>query len=160
MAENEPPSLCCGVRNKKYPIPAVGGANGGSWNAVPLRIKPDLGKVAENSAKPPAKQCCDVFHERELRSNFANKTGILAPEAGAFAFDPGALAGITDVLAGEPAADDIDPPDPIGSKSSSVDGSDVVIAGDLRPMLRQNSAAIRVDFAERDRAESAGAFET
>jgi hypothetical protein len=62
----------------------VFGANGGSWYAMPLCIKPDLGQVSENSSEPSSwplrrasKQVCDVLHNDELRSNLANEASVL-----------------------------------------------------------------------------------
>jgi hypothetical protein len=36
------------------PVPDVRRTNGGSWYAMPFSVKPDLGQVSENLAKPPA----------------------------------------------------------------------------------------------------------
>lgn len=39
------------------------GANGGSWYAMPLRIKPERGQVSKNAVQPSTKQRCDVLHD-------------------------------------------------------------------------------------------------
>jgi len=44
------------VGNNPDPLASVRRTNGLSRYSVPLRIKPDLGKVAENTVKPAMKQ--------------------------------------------------------------------------------------------------------
>jgi hypothetical protein len=51
------------VGNDPNPVAPVWGTNGGSWYAVPFRIKPERGQVSENSLKAPSKQSCDVLHD-------------------------------------------------------------------------------------------------
>jgi hypothetical protein len=51
--------------------------NGGSRYAIPLRIKPERGQVAENSSKSANSEGIDVFHEDVSRSKQANDAGIL-----------------------------------------------------------------------------------
>ena len=65
------------VGNNPDAIPSVRGTNGGSWYAVPFRIKPERGQVSENSAKSPAKQRCDVLHDDVAGLYFANNSGVL-----------------------------------------------------------------------------------
>jgi hypothetical protein len=57
-------------------------------------------------------------------------------------------------LAREPAADGING-NSVSRKSIGCKGSDIVIAGDFRPMVRENRTAIRIDFAEGFRFELA-----
>ena len=102
-------SFAFGVGHNPDAVPAVRCTNGGSRYAVPLRIVPERGQVSENVSKPPSKQSCDVFHDNVARSYLANKPGIFAPETGSFAGQSGTVPGVTDVLAGEPAAYDIGP---------------------------------------------------
>jgi hypothetical protein len=68
-----------GVGNKPESVAAVRGTNGGSWYAVPLRVIPERGQVSENFSKPSTKQCCDVLHDDESGSYFANQARVLAP---------------------------------------------------------------------------------
>ena len=96
-----------GVGNNPDAISDVRGTNGGSWYAVPFCIKPERGQVSKNSVKPPSKQSCDVLHDDVAGSKFANDSGVILPEAAAFALNSDAVAGAADVLAGEAAADDI-----------------------------------------------------
>jgi hypothetical protein len=65
------------IGNDPDSVPAVRRTNGGSWYAVPFRIKPERGQVSENSLNSPSKQSCDVLHDDVARSYFANKTGVL-----------------------------------------------------------------------------------
>lgn len=150
--------LASGVGNNPEAVSAVRGANGGSRNAVPLRIEPDLGKVSENTVQPSTKQRCDVLHDRVAGSKFANETGVLRPKSGASAVDASALPCKANVLAREAAADDVDA-NSIGSKSSCREGSDVVIDGHLGPVLVEDTARERFDLAERDGLEPASALE-
>jgi hypothetical protein len=68
-----------GVGNNPDAISLVVCANGGSWYAMPFRIKPERGQGPENDAEPSMKQICDVLHDDEEGSNFANKSGVLRP---------------------------------------------------------------------------------
>jgi hypothetical protein len=52
-----------GVGQNPDSVAKVRCVNDGSRYAVPFRVIPDLGQVAENVSNPPSKQCCDVFHE-------------------------------------------------------------------------------------------------
>jgi hypothetical protein len=56
-------TLASGVGHDPNAIPPVGSANGGSRNAVPLRVIPERGQVSENCSKPSPKKCCDVLHD-------------------------------------------------------------------------------------------------
>jgi hypothetical protein len=121
---------------------------------MPLRIKPERGQVSENGSKPPAKESCDVLHDDEIGSKFASKSGNLAPEARPRALDANTAAGVGYVLAGEPAADDVNG-NSIGSKTLCGKGSDVIVTGHLGPMLRQHAAAKGFDLAKGDGLKTA-----
>ena len=88
----------------------------------PSRIHPHLGQVSENSAKPPRSEHWRVFHVRELWSYFVNDPGHFHPEAGSLAVDSCAFSSGANVLAREPAADDID----VSAPPIPVEGSHVV----------------------------------
>ena len=68
-----------GVGHNPDPVASVRRTNGGSWYAVPFRIVPERGQVAENSLNSPSKQSCDVLHEDVAGSYLANNSGVLAP---------------------------------------------------------------------------------
>jgi len=69
----------CGVGHNPDPISSVRRTNGGSWYAVPFRIKPERGQVSENTLKSPSKQSCDVLHDDVAGSYLANNSGVLRP---------------------------------------------------------------------------------
>jgi hypothetical protein len=118
-------SLLAGVGNNPDSLTAMGSANAGSWYAMPFRIEPDLGQITEYSPEPSSiissKEIWDVFHDCVSGSNFANKTGKLAPESrsggvGSFWGEPHTPCR-TDILAREASGNDIDSSNSIPNKS-------------------------------------------
>jgi hypothetical protein len=99
----------------------------------PLRIKPDSGQVAENSAHSPMKQRCDVLHDEVSGSNLANQPEKLSPQAAPLPVDPLSLPGIANVLTRESAADDVDVAAVFSNKSSG-EGANIVVPPCGRPM--------------------------
>jgi hypothetical protein len=152
------PSDALGVGNNPNPVASVRGTNGESWYAMPVRIIPERGQVSENRVQPSRKQRSDVLHDEDLGSKFANEADDFGPEPRTLASKACTRSGQTDVLAGEPAADDIDG-NSIGSKSLCGKLPHVPIAGDIGPVLGEDAAGEVFDFAERDRLETACAFE-
>lgn len=152
-------SEALGVGHKPESVSLVGRTNGASRYAVPLRIVPERGQVSEYTAHSSIKQRCNVFHDDELRSYFANKSGVLGPETTTTAFNPLPTTGIRNVLAGEPATDGVNT-NAIGSKSLAGKVSNVMVARNLRPMLGEDAARKLFDLAERDGLETARAFKT
>lgn len=73
---------------------------------APPRIVPHCGQVSENSSKPSRSEYWGVFHEDVARSNLANDSCELSPEAGSRTVEPCAFSGATDVLAREAARND------------------------------------------------------
>ena len=71
--------LVSGVGHNPDPVTTVRRTNGGSWYAVPFRIKPERGQVSEYRVQPSTKQRCNVLHDAEARSKLANKTGEFPP---------------------------------------------------------------------------------
>jgi hypothetical protein len=57
-------------------------------------------------------------------------------------------------LAWESSGDDINAGNSIGSKSFCGKGADIIVAGDVRPVLGEDFAGDLFDFAERDRFEA------
>lgn len=49
--------LADGVGHNPNSVASVRGTNGGSWYAMPFRIKPERGQVSENRVNPSTKQC-------------------------------------------------------------------------------------------------------
>lgn len=146
--------------NNPDPVPSVRGANGASWNAVPLRVIPERGQVAENSAERSAaierKQPWDVLQDRVTRLNLANDSGEFRPKVPFVGF-AAPRSGDAERLAREPAANNVDC-DSIGAKPLGGEGSHVVVTGHVGPMLAEDGAAVGLDFAERDGSHS-GALE-
>jgi hypothetical protein len=124
---------------------------------MPLCIIPERGQVPENSVKPPNKEVCDVFHDDVTGSKFANETGVFEPQSGPRAVEAIASSGSTDVLAGEPATDDVNANsicrDVLGAKLS-----DIGVTPHLWPMLREDPATVWLNLTERDRLEAAGSL--
>lgn len=143
-----------GVGNKPDPITLMIGADGRSWYTVPDRIKPERGQVSENGSHPETKQAWNVFHDDEAGSNLANKAPILTPQTRSRTFEANSLSSEGDILAREPAADDIDG-NSVSGKSVSCEGSDIFVAGHLWPMFRQDFPTEWVDLAEGGRLEAA-----
>ena len=150
-------SLEVGVGHKPHSVSSVRGADGGSWNTVPDRIVPDLGKGPENGSHSETKQAWDVLHDDETGSCLANNAPVFAPQTRSRTFEASPLSSEGNVLAREPAADDIDG-NSIGSKSCCGELADVVIARDLWPVLCQDAATEWVYLAERYSLEAAGAL--
>jgi hypothetical protein len=148
-------SFAIGVGHNPYPIPMMLGTNGRCRDAMPFRIEPERGQVSKNSSEPPRKEPWSVLHDNDTGSNFANETGALGPKARAFASKARALSGETDILARETGADGIDG-NSICAEPTARERFRIVIAGHPRPVFREHGAAMRVDLAERDRAEGAG----
>ena len=67
------------------------------------------------------------------------------------------MAGDTDILAGESAADGIGS-NSICSEASGGESSDIVVTGNVWPVVGEDFPAIGVDLAERDGSHS-GSFE-
>lgn len=143
-----------GVGNDEDAVTAVRGADGSRRDAVPLRIEPARGQVPENDIKPPNKESCDVLHDHESGSKVANCSHVLPPKAGAVPSQTGALAGVADVLAGEPTAHHLH-----WFHRRPVDGGHVLVTGGVRPVPRQHLTAERVALDLPDRAADAGPFE-
>jgi hypothetical protein len=136
----------------------LAGTHGVSADTIPLRIIPERGKVSENDSEPTSSEGCNILHEYEAGSKLANEASKLRPEAAPLAGDANSLPCLANVLAGEASADCING-NSIGSQAVGAKLSHVIVAGNLRPMLSQHTPAERVDFAERHRAEPAGALQ-
>jgi hypothetical protein len=76
----------------------------------------------------------------------------LAPQSAALSGETCAVPGEADVLAGEPAADDVNAIEL--TQSSCIERTDILEARNLRPLLAENSPAVGLNFAERDRTHS------
>ncbi len=156
----EPLAVARGVGNHPNSVPAMPGANIGSWNAMPLCIKPERGQVSKNSPKPSAwllswasKQVCDVLHDDVAGSNFANKAGDFRPESASGSFHPSLLSGAGDILAREASANNVDCSDILALQLSHV-----FMDGNARPVLGKDAPWEWLDLAERHGLEAASAL--
>jgi len=155
-----------GVGNNPHTFSTLRSANEGRRNVFPFRIIPDAGQVSENSAKPSAwpftwasKQVCDVLHDDVSWSKTASKTDDFAPKPASRAFCNARLFSCTaNILAGKSTCDDINAGNSIGSKSLCGKGADIIVAGDIGPVLGEDFARERFDFAEGDGFETACSF--
>lgn len=121
----------------------------------PFRIEPQGGQVSENDVDSSNKERADVFHEDEAGSYFANEASVLSPEPGLFSFDAFAEAGVRDVGAGEPAAEEIH----AIAKGPAVEGSHVRpyrarSQATLFHARKKDGARIGVPLHESDRAKA------
>jgi hypothetical protein len=142
--------LASGAGNNPDPIAPMRGANGGSRDAMPLRIVPERGQVPENGSESSPEKRGDILHDDVSGSNLANKTGVFTPEAAAFTCEPRAFASRADILAGKSAANNVD-----WSDMFRLQLPHVSMDGYVRPVLRQHAAGKLLDFAEGDGLEAA-----
>jgi hypothetical protein len=143
--------LAVGVGHNEHSLSHVWRTNGASGNSRPFRIIPEAGQVSANGCHVSIKQRCDVFHDDVAGSYFANQPCELAPQSRSLASDPTTVSGSRNVLAGEATANNV------GEASVEPECANVVVAGDIRPMLGEDSAAEGIDFAEGDGSHS-GSF--
>jgi hypothetical protein len=130
--------LALGVGHNPDSVPAVRRTNGWSWNNVPFRIKPERGKVAENGVQPPRSESWDVLNNRPSGSYVAKYPSKLVPKTRPRSCEASTFACNADVLAGEPAADEIDWPISVGGW----EGSHVTVARHVGPMLGEDARGI------------------
>lgn len=105
----------------------MGGADVASSEHTPPRRIPHTGKVLEDGDKSASAKVRGVFREDKARPYLANDARVLAPEAATLSSEPGSCSGALDVLAGEPAADDVD----VSSPRAPVERADIVPDGEL-----------------------------
>jgi len=124
---------------------------------MPLRIIPERSEAPEHDVQSARAKGGDVFDDDPARARFLDDAEILEPETGTTAGESCAFAGDGKVLAGKPAADQIDghamPGQQLGAHSPNV-----VMDGHPGPMLRQHAPAERFDLAEH-RGLHSGLFE-
>jgi hypothetical protein len=136
-------SFAVGVGNDKHAVAAVSGANGGSRDAIPFRVIPARGQVPENSTHPPTKQSWNVLHDDVSGPNHANDPGVFAPQAGPCSVDSFSPSGDADVLAGEAAADAVNPP-LVGFGRR--ERFDIIVSRHVGPVLRQHAPTVGVNL--------------
>lgn len=103
----------------------------------------------------PLNRCLlDVLAYDKARKDTGNDAGHFGPEVERDPPPPGCAR---EWLTGEAAADDING-NSIGSKPIGGEFSDIIVNRHPRPMFSQYALAEWINFAERDRLESARAF--
>jgi hypothetical protein len=135
------------------------GTNGESRYAIPPSIKPERGQRPENVSEPSTKQLCDVFHNDDRGVDFTNEAMIFPPQTAALTFEASALARKANVLAGEPADDNVNG-NSIGSKDFSGEFADIIVNLHSGELVLHDALAKRQHFAERDGLEPARPLET
>jgi hypothetical protein len=124
------------------------GTNRRSRYNLPLSIVPQPGKVGQDFREAAGAESSDIFHEDVARSCLANKTGRVGPEP-SVVFRPFPAPRERGWLAGEAGREDVDASVDV-SEVPSVEGSHVVPAGDMGPVLLEDLPAIGVDLAKTD----------
>jgi len=109
----------------------------------------DFFQISEHPARTSSAERRDVLNQHPAGSCVCDDSPHLKPQPGSFAREARALAGCADVLTGESAADEINPAVP-----GAVEGADVVVDGDVGPVLAEDGAAEGIDFAEGDGADA------
>lgn len=144
-----------GVGHNPYSVAEMGGANVGSWYAMPLSVIPERGQVIEDTSKSSNKEGWRVFQDDKTWSKLPNHSGDLGPKATALSSDALSPTGQANVLTGETGCNDID----ATSNGRAVEFPHVAVAGDIGPVLGEDFARERFDFAEGNGFESASSFE-
>ena len=117
------PSVAKGVGQYPYSLSDVRRPGIVSAQHAPFRIEPHRGQITEDDVQSSKSEHWGVLHEDVAWSHLTNDPGKFSPEAAAPPpSNTRAFPGGGDVLAGEPAADDIDKPSPGGS----VKGANVI----------------------------------
>jgi hypothetical protein len=97
-----------GVGQYEHPVPDMRGANGGSRNAMPLSIIPDLGQRPENSVQSSSKQRCHVLQHNRSGLQFSNQANGLKEQSRPFPGQSCPSSGVGNILTRESADDAID----------------------------------------------------
>jgi hypothetical protein len=105
-------------------------------------------QVGQYPIRAATSESRDVLSDNPMRLDLADEPRELGPETGPAALDPGALAGATDVLAGEAAADEVDRQKPVGPQPLRRERADVLIEPCFGPVLAEDPSCITVSFAE------------
>lgn len=127
-------------------MPAVRCPELGRRKAVPFRIEPECGQVAEDTGKCCPNKSGTVFHEDEAGSNLANDTGNVRPEP-PIVFHTKPLAGGAERLAGESRSDAIH----CATPWAAVEGGKVVpdrsvLQGRVRHPRHEDGRGVAVPF--------------
>jgi hypothetical protein len=133
----------------KYPdsVSEMRGADTGRSQHSPFRIEPHRGQVCKNSSEPPRSEHWAVFQEDSSRFNLVNDPSALTPQSAALVIEPGALAGRTDALAGEPRRYHVNMPVPRSSvKTCNVRPNRERAEASIVLPLHQNLCGVGITF--------------
>lgn len=153
----KPVSEARGVGYNPEAIPPVRRVNGVSRDTVPFRIIPERAEGPEHSPQSSRAKDWAIFKDDKPWPYIGDEADNLTPKP---TFGPVRSChppDEADILAGEPAADDING-NSICSKSSCCEFSDVMVARHLRPVFRQNAAGKILNLAKRYSLEPASAL--
>ena len=133
-------SFATGVGHNEDAIANVRRANGGSGNAIPFRVIPALGQLSENGSEfsGVSQEPCNVLHEDVARSHLANEPSEFRPEPSVICVTE-SFPGDADGGTRESSAEEID-----RFEVCAADLCDVVIAGHVWPVSREDASAIRI----------------
>jgi hypothetical protein len=135
----------------------------GSTQHTPPSIKPQRGKVTQNSVESSKSKHWRVLNECVEGSYFAKYSGKLAPQSAALSIKSRSVAGCANVLAGEPSAHNVNESAP----GLAVECPHIVPDGEpwqdsVALSLQQDLAAVRFNLdstncgmSEKDAAEDA-----
>jgi len=116
-----------GVGQNPHSLSDLGSAGISRAQHSPFRIVPQRGQVSEYDSEPPRSEYWRVFHECESRSYLANNPSHLRPETRSCTVESFAFPGCADVLAGEPAGNDVNASAPW----LAVEGAHIIPDGEL-----------------------------
>ena len=115
-------------------------------------------QVSEHLVESQRDVTNNIFSKYPSGSDFANNSAHLRPEV-ARVFRASLLAGMAEWLTRVAACDDPDVSDSVPSQSVCCNGVNVLVAGNIGPVLSQDGAGERFDFTEGDGSHS-GSFQT
>jgi hypothetical protein len=115
-------SIPVAVGHKPEPFASVRGTNGGCGEQTPFRIKPEDGKVAQDTSEPSgSNNVGDVLQVDVARSHLSDDASSMRPEV-SLVIKSGSFAGGREGLARESASDDVNESMP----GMSVEGGEVI----------------------------------
>lgn len=147
-------SRATGVGHDEEALSLVGRSDVGGGDDTCVHVIPGGIEIGDNDVQPARNEGRNVLDDDEPRAELADDAGILSPEAGAGVVEAGALARVREPLAGEAAADDVDP-----LELRRPDCSDIAVPLRVRPVFRKYAPAPRVLLDLPDRVTDAGPFE-
>lgn len=153
----KPVSLARGVGYNPEAIPPVRRVKGVKRDTMPLRIIPERAELAEHGFQSTRAKDRTVLKDDSPWPKIGDEADNLTPKPTLRPLRSSHSAGEADVLAGEAPADDVNG-NSICAQSVGGKVSNVMVAGNLRPVAGKDRAGVRFNLAERDRLESTRAL--